>query len=70
MDLLVREILRTEYGDVNLDGHIGLDNFRVVRSNFGEEVAGWGEGDLDGDSVAGLTDFLLLKSNFGFFRDD
>ena len=66
VDFLVRTLLGTEYGDVNLDGVVGNADFGAVLGNFGAAGVGWAGGDLDGSGGVGNGDFGLLLANFGF----
>ncbi len=52
-------------GDLNRDGTVNLEDFAILKENFGISDAGWSEGDLTGDGIVGLPDFTELKSNFG-----
>ena len=51
-------------GDANEDGTIDLQDFGLLKANFGGP-GGWSEGDFNGDDTIDLQDFGLLKSNFG-----
>jgi len=51
-------------GDINLDGEVNLQDFGVLKQNFGQGARRTG-GDLTGDGVVGLADFGELKANFG-----
>jgi hypothetical protein len=51
-------------GDVNGDGRVDLDDFGVLKNNFG--AAGFSvPGDLNRSGEVDLSDFGLLKANFG-----
>ena len=53
-------------GDANLDGAVDLQDFGILKSNFGATSgATWGQGDFNGDGGIDLQDFGLLKGNFG-----
>ncbi len=65
VDLLLRNIFLTEYGDANLDRSINLDDFTALAAGFGS-AGGWASGDFTGDGVVNLNDFTVLASNFGF----
>jgi hypothetical protein len=69
VDVLVRTIFRTEYGDANLDGVINLNDFNALASHFGGSGI-WSSGDFTGDGVVNLSDFNLLASHFGFMSGD
>ena len=51
-------------GDADLDGDVDLDDFVLLKINFGTGDT-WGEGDFDGDGNVDLDDFVILKNNFG-----
>ncbi|NLF30952.1 MAG: LEPR-XLL domain-containing protein, partial [Planctomycetes bacterium] len=52
-------------GDINLDGAVDLDDFVILKQNFGAAGASWGQGDLTGEGTVDLDDFVILKNNFG-----
>ncbi|NLF29840.1 MAG: hypothetical protein GX591_02995 [Planctomycetes bacterium] len=52
-------------GDADGDGDVDLDDFVLLKRNFGATGATWGQGDFDGDGDVDLDDFVLLKRNFG-----
>jgi len=54
-------------GDCDGDGDVDLDDFAIVKTNFGrtDVTAGAAEGDLDDDGDVDLDDFAILKQNFG-----
>lgn len=57
MDELVRVILGTEYGDVDLSGTVDEVDRGIVEGNLGQSGLGWAGGDINGD---GVTDGLDL----------
>ncbi|HUX16976.1 MAG TPA: hypothetical protein VMW52_10925, partial [Phycisphaerae bacterium] len=57
-------------GDVDLrDGEGTLDDFVILKANFGRTDAAWTDGDLTGDGIVDLLDFEILKANFGIAPD-
>jgi len=52
-------------GDANRDGSVGLDDFGILKTNFGT-INFRNEGDFDGNGKVELFDFALLKANFGW----
>jgi hypothetical protein len=66
VDVLVRRIFLTEYGDANLDQRVNLTDFNALASSFGATDAGWARGDFTGDARVNLQDFNVLAGNFGF----
>lgn len=65
VDTLVRTILRTEYGDANLDQRVDIDDFGILASNFNLS-GGWSLGNFDGVNGVGIDDFASLASHFNF----
>ncbi len=61
----VEEIVGTRFGDVNLDGEIGIADLNFVRNNFGS-AGGWAIGDNDGSGDVGVTDLNFVRNEFGF----
>jgi len=54
----------TCYGDADLDGDVDLDDFVIMKVNWGAGAT-WGQADLDGDGDVDLDDFVILKNNWG-----
>ncbi len=52
-------------GDINVSGNVDLEDFFLLKQNFGMSNAEWSDGDLDFDGDVDLNDFFILKSNFG-----
>jgi hypothetical protein len=53
-------------GDADEDGDVDLDDFILLKRNFGiTSGATWRQGDFDGDGAVTLDDFGILKNNFG-----
>jgi formylglycine-generating enzyme required for sulfatase activity len=53
-------------GDADGDGDVDLDDFVILKTNFGVmEAARWNQGNFDGDEDVDLDDFVILKTNFG-----
>ena len=48
-------------GDLDGDGDVDLDDFVILKTNFGMGPGG----DCDGDGDTDLDDFVILKTNFG-----
>ena len=56
-------------GDADGDGDVDLDDFAILKSNFGmSSGATWEKGDFDGEGDVDLDDFVILKYNFGATR--
>ena len=52
-------------GDADRDGDVDLEDFVVLKKNFGATNATWSMGDFDGNGSVSLQDFVVLKQNFG-----
>ena len=53
-------------GDANGDGAVDLQDFGLLKANFGTTTgAVWAQGDFNDDGAVDLQDFGLLKANFG-----
>ena len=60
------ELVPPILGDANQDGAVDLQDFGLLKANFGmTSGAVWGQGDFNGDGAIDLQDFGLLKANFG-----
>jgi hypothetical protein len=57
------DVLETP-GDTNQDGRVDLQDFGVLKANFGSTGNGI-SGDVTGDGRVDLADFGVLKANFG-----
>ncbi|NLF32189.1 MAG: right-handed parallel beta-helix repeat-containing protein [Planctomycetes bacterium] len=67
VDVLAKAAGPAQPGDCDGDGDVDLDDFVIVKQNFGRSGVGAGaaEGDLDGDGDVDLDDFVVLKQHFG-----
>ena len=54
----------TRYGDADLSGTVGLDDFNRLASNFNTTGQVWTGGDFNYDGNVNLDDFNLLAGNF------
>ncbi len=64
LSIWVETIAETTFGDANLDGSVGFDDFLALSDSFGES-GGWAAGDFDCSGNVEFADFLLLADNFG-----
>ncbi len=64
-DILIRQILDTEYGDTDLDGRVSLIDLDTLGQNFGQP-GGWARADFSGDGEVTLIDLDILGQKFGF----
>lgn len=69
VDILVRDILGTDYGDFDLNRRVDFSDFLHLAANFGRADVGWQSGDVDGDREVAFNDFLMLAAAFGFDAD-
>jgi len=51
-------------GDANLDHTVNLDDFGILRANFGTGDT-WLKADFNGDGTVNLDDFAILRNNYG-----
>ena len=51
-------------GDANKDGVVDLDDFGILKANFGSGTL-WEQGNFDRDGDVDLDDFGILKNNLG-----
>ncbi len=67
-DLLVINVLNTQYGDTNLDGRVDLIDVNALAAAFGQSnpSLSWTQGELNGDDIVDLQDFFLMGANWGF----
>ncbi len=68
-DMLVRTILATDYGDINLDGSVDDDDYAIYAAHYGQP-GGWADGDLNGDGTVTGADYTLFAANYGFVRSE
>jgi hypothetical protein len=68
-DVLIRDILATQYGDANLDGHVFLIDLLTLATNFlGSGNLGWADANFDGNQSPRvfLSDLFAMASNWGY----
>ncbi|MCK4625511.1 MAG: PEP-CTERM sorting domain-containing protein [Phycisphaerae bacterium] len=57
-------------GDANNDGWVDIEDFGILRNNFGLPGVGWAEGNFNLDGQVDLRDFFILKSHYGYHAPD
>ncbi|MCG3123072.1 MAG: hypothetical protein GIKADHBN_01481 [Phycisphaerales bacterium] len=62
LDDLVRNILCTEYGDLDLDGDVDASDLGQIQLGG----SGWGDGDFDQNGVVDAADVAICTANQGF----
>jgi GH43 family beta-xylosidase len=55
----------TWYGDANLDGRIGVDDYTRLDRGFARGLSGWGNGDFDYNGTVNAADYFLIDTVFG-----
>jgi hypothetical protein len=72
-DVLIRDILATQYGDANLDGSVALNDLITLALHFGQGGDfGWKDGNFNGSQGnprVSLGDLIALALNWGFVDD-
>lgn len=68
MDYMIHVILKTEYGDANLDGFVDAADLAVVRTTMGtgNGTPNWAAGDFNGDGTTDVADLAVVRRNLGF----
>jgi len=52
-------------GDADGDGDVDLDDFVILKSNWGGPGGDCSVGDFDANGSVDLDDFIILKNNWG-----
>ncbi len=64
LDALVHDILNTSYGDANLDGTVGDEDFSALLGNWGDPGT-WKTGNFTFNLTVGDEDLSVLLGNWG-----
>jgi hypothetical protein len=65
MDMLVKNILKTYYGDADLNGSVGVSDLSVLAAYYNTPSgASWANGDFDGNGAVGVSDLSILAANY------
>ena len=65
MDVMIKTIFRTRYGDANLDGVVNFDDYVAIDTAFNTPGStGWENGDFNGDGVVNFDDYVIIDINF------
>lgn len=60
---IVRGILGTKFGDVNLDGSVTCADLAVINQAGLPYAGGWAQGDVNGDGHVTAADVAVIRSN-------
>jgi alpha-amylase len=66
VNTLVRQVLRSEFGDFNLDAKIDAVDLGLLASNWGQTNRGYATADANGDGFVDAVDLGLLATYWGF----
>ena len=61
---MLGELIVPRPGDANADGVVDLQDFVILRNNFGGPGTFY-DADFNGDGIVDLEDFVILRNNFG-----
>jgi hypothetical protein len=65
MDMLIKDILKTYYGDADLNGSVGVSDLSVLAAYYNTPSgASWANGDFDGNGAVGVSDLSILAANY------
>jgi hypothetical protein len=63
---LVKTILKTNFGDANLDKSVDVGDLGILAANYGlASGAIWAKGDFNGDGAVDVGDLGILAANYG-----
>jgi hypothetical protein len=51
--------------DINRDGSVDIQDFNIIITNLGKNVASGSGGDVDGDRYVSSNDYNIFVSNYG-----
>jgi V8-like Glu-specific endopeptidase len=54
----------TWYGDANLDGQIGIDDYTLLDRGIARSLTGWVNGDFNYDGSVNAADYLLIDKGY------
>jgi autotransporter-associated beta strand protein len=60
-------VMKTYYGDANLDGTVNALDFNAFATNYGQNNGSevWMQGDFNYDGIVNSQDFAILAANYG-----
>jgi hypothetical protein len=65
VNLLIRHVLLTEYGDTNIDGRVDINDFAALVSAF-NQPGGWAQGSFDGNGTVDIADFAVMVAQYNW----
>ncbi len=65
VDTMVQTMLRTRYGDTNLDRKVDFSDLLRLAQNY-DGPGTWATGDFTGDGMVTFDDLLSIAQNYGF----
>ncbi len=63
LDVLIRDVIGTEYGDTNLDGQVDLGDAKTIIGNLFQPGHGWQSGDMNFDGSVDGQDYILWNAH-------
>lgn len=64
IDYYVKTLLKTSYGDANLDRKVDFSDFQMLLDNWQLTGKGWSQCDFSGDGTVNFTDFQAMLDNW------
>jgi hypothetical protein len=61
---LVENVLRTRFGDADLDLSISFDDYARIDNGFLGGLSGWANGDFDGNQTIDFDDYAMIDASF------
>ena len=66
VDVLIRRLIGTAYGDADLDGNVSRGDMRILAEQWQSSVDSWSDADFDGSGLVDINDAVVLRDNWGF----
>ena len=63
LDVLIHDVLKTEYGDTNLDGKVDKADADVILDHLFQQTSGWQNGDMNFDGMVDGSDFIIWNAH-------
>lgn len=65
VDVMVNDLLRTRYGDTNLDRKVDFSDLLNLAQHYNTPGT-WATGDFNGDGMINFDDLLKIAQNYGY----